>query len=249
MNKDELIEIFEDTVSYTESKDFNSVTTKHDFSQIDLTVGTNECNIEVINSDTVSAGYEYSKLGKTCILNMASYKRAGGGVRKGARAQEECLFRCSNLFDTVSQDFYPLSEDEGLYTKDSVFFKNRYYNLMEEFTVDVVTVAAVNLNKNSYFDKSKNKWIEGIVEKEDDYQLVTESKIKLTLDLASKNECENIILGAWGCGVFKNDPSEMCDMFKNVLNEYSFNFKNVIFAVINDHNSVGDNYDVFNSKF
>jgi len=50
---------------------------------------------------------------------MASYKRPGG-VRNGARAQEECLFRCSNLIQVVPNSFYPLKENEALYTKDVI---------------------------------------------------------------------------------------------------------------------------------
>jgi len=91
---------------------------------------------------SVSAGVEWSKKGRTCILNMASYKRPGGGVERGARSQEECLFRCSNLFHVISKDFYPLKE-EALYTKDAVFIKDKNYNLMEPVTLDVITIAAM----------------------------------------------------------------------------------------------------------
>jgi len=114
-----LVEVFQDTLKNSEDL-LDSVTTKHTFSEINpprLTMY--KPNISVINSDGVSALTEYSKLGKTCVLNMASYKRPGG-VRNGARAQEECLFRCSNLIQVVPNSFYPLKENEALYTKDVI---------------------------------------------------------------------------------------------------------------------------------
>jgi uncharacterized protein (TIGR02452 family) len=72
-------------------------------------------------------------------------------------------------------------------------------------------------------------------------------KIKLMLSLAYLNNCDNIILGAWGCGVFKNDPQTIANFFHEilVLEEYKYMFNKVIFAVINDNNSVGNNYEIF----
>jgi uncharacterized protein (TIGR02452 family) len=195
-------------------------------------------NISVINSDSVSALVEYSKTGKTCVLNMASYKRPGGGVYNGARAQEECLFRCSNLIHVVPNSFYPLQENEALYTKDAIFFKDKYYGYMDPVVCDVVTIAAINLNENAKYDPVQNI---------KDYRNVTKDKIRLMISLAAKNGVQNLILGAWGCGVFKNDPNLMSQYFSEVLigEGYSVDFKNVVFAVINDHNSVGNNYDIF----
>ena len=92
-----LIEVFEDTKQYTLDNNLTkSKTTKHTFLEIEPVNVLTKSNISVINSDTVSAALDFSLLGKTALLNMASYKRPGGGVRNGARAQEECLFRCSN---------------------------------------------------------------------------------------------------------------------------------------------------------
>ena len=49
-----------------------------------------------------------------------------------------------------------------------------------------------------------------------------------------------------GCGVFGNDPVNIATWFKEILTEgYYKSFKNVIFAVINDHNSVSNNYQIF----
>jgi uncharacterized protein (TIGR02452 family) len=244
MNKNQLIEVFEDTQSIATKG--NSITEKYTtdlLNEVDLDANYEEMNIQTINSDTVSAAHIFSKLGKTCVLNMASARKAGGGVANGAKAQEECLFRCSNLTTTVVQDFYPLKYNEALYTTDAVFFKDKNYNLIDPFTVDVVTIAAVNLNPNARYDDE-------VEYEKTNYRQVTMNKIRLMLLLANMNKCENIILGAWGCGVFKNNPIMISDMFHEIINrDFKGSFKNIIFAVINDHNSAGDNYSTFVERF
>ncbi len=237
-----LVNVFQDTLENSKGLT-KSITSKHTFDEINnAKLGMFKPNISVINSDSVSALVEYSKLGKTCVLNMASYKRPGGGVYNGARAQEECLFRCSNLIHVVSTDFYPLAENEALYTKDAIFFKDKEYDYMEPVECDVITIAAINLNENTKYDTVQNI---------KDYRKVTKDKIRLMISLAAKNGVQNLILGAWGCGVFKNDPKLMAQCFSEVLvgEGYNLNFKNVVFAIINDHNSVGNNFEIFNTEF
>lgn len=240
--KKELIEIYNDTKRTSAIKGYNSPTEKH----TEMVVNTRK-KIDVIDSDTVSAAVKYSAKGKTCVLNMASPTTAGGGVADGHIAQEECLFRCSNLGDTITQDFYPLEDGEGLYTKDVYFFKDVNYEPMAVTVVDVVTVASVNLNWNSRYDEKTDTYIDGLVDKGDDYWYVMLGKIRLMLSLAINNDVEYIILGAWGCGVFKNDPYEVAEMFNEVLLDegYVDSFKGVVFAIINDKNSVADNLSIF----
>lgn len=230
-----LVTVFEDTLEFCKILP-TSISSKHNFSDIiERPTGLNKENITVLNSDTVSSMVEYSKLGKTCILNMASYKRPGGGVINGARAQEESLFRCSNLHKSISNTLYPLNKNECVYTKNAIFFKDCDYNYMDQVECDVVTIPAVNLNNY----------------KDNDYMEVMKDKIRLMLSLASKNEVKNIILGAWGCGVFGNHPATVSDLFRFILyrERYSSLFDNIVFAIINDHNSVDSNYEIFKSQF
>jgi uncharacterized protein (TIGR02452 family) len=237
-----LVNVFQDTLENSKSLT-KSTTSKHTFDEIhNAKLGMFKPNISVVNSDSVSALVEYSKLGKTCVLNMASYKRPGGGVYNGARAQEECLFRCSNLIHVVPNSFYPLQENEALYTKDAIFFKDKEYDYMEPVVCDVITIAAINLNENAKYDPVQNLT---------DYRKITKDKIRLMISLADKNGVQNLILGAWGCGVFNNDPTTMSQYFSEILvgEGYNLNFKNVVFAIINDHNSVGNNFEIFNNEF
>lgn len=231
-----LIEVFEDTKKYTLDNNLTkSKTTKHTFLEIEQPHGPTKSNIIVVNSDTVSIAFDFTLLGKTAILNMASYKKPGGGVRNGARAQEECLFRCSNLSEVIPTSHYPLQEDECLYTSDGVFFKDFNYNYTTPTKIDVITMPAINLNSLELTDFKQ-------------YIKINKDKIRLMLSLAIKNEVKNIILGAWGCGVFKNNPVQIANFFKEVLDEgYNSYFDNVVFAIINDHNSVDNNLEVFKS--
>ncbi len=234
----DLIEVFQDTEKFS-NKMRESVSTKHDFDSILTFIPeqTND-NVKVLNMDSVSAAVMFSKFGKTCVLNMASPTTVGGGVKEGARAQEECLFRCSNLTHVISQEMYPLKMDECIYTKDVKFFKDFHYNYIDEIVVDVITIAAPNIGGQKAYQGFN-------------YEVDMKEKISLMLSLPIENGVKNIILGAWGCGVFGNDPKEVSELFRNVLTTrgYQNQFDNVVFAIINDHNSVGSNYEVFKETF
>lgn len=192
--------------------------------------------------DTVTALVKYAPIGKTAILNMANATSKGGGVERGAMAQEECLFRCSNLY-TIADVFYPMRLDEFVYTKDVTFIKDVNYRSMSPVKVDVITIAALNLNPKHKQEFHLSEY--GYPNNSLGIKTVTLEKICYMLDSAYKNRCTNIILGAFGCGAFKNDPTVMANLFKLVLSKYSHLFDNIVFAIINDRNSVGDNYQIF----
>lgn len=251
MTKEELIKQFEDTLQYSRKLNLKSKTTKWTFNDINDDINdkidttpkkTN--NILVTNLDTISALEKYSKLGKTCILNMASAKRPGGGVEKGSNAQEESLFRRSNLWDSIDKDFYPLKIDECLYTQDSIFFKDKNYNIINPIKADVITIAAFNINEIKHFIGPKILKFEEL-DKIIQYQKNTKDKIKLMLSIPHKFKTKNLILGAWGCGVYKNDPEKISQYFKEILINQGFSklYDNIIFA-IND-NDTKNNLEIF----
>jgi len=109
----------------------------------------------------------------------------------------------------------------------------------------------VNLNVNAKYDAKKEVWIEGLIPQPDNYLELTKMKIRTILSLAAKNKCKFIILGAWGCGVFKNDPEDMADAFYEVLVDEGYErlFTQVVFAIINDGNSNGNNVIIFKETF
>lgn len=214
-----------------------------------------EGKITVMPTDCVSALIHLTdtdprKFVTFAMLNMASAKRPGGGVAKGAKAQEECLFRSSNLGLLISPQHYPLLEDEYLYTHSAVFFKDFNYNdTADGYICDIITCAAINLNENAKYGYSK-KDIDSVDPLKDaTYLQIMNDKIAAIIDSAIISGVNKLILGAWGCGVFKNDPNFVAQCFLDNLNKDNkrYYFDEIIFAVINDHNSVANNYEIFNN--
>jgi uncharacterized protein (TIGR02452 family) len=252
MTKEELIAVYQDTMEIC-SKIGTPRTEKITFDQntpqagVDTEFIDRAGNIIVEPMDTVSALIKYSASGKTAVLNMASVHKKGGGVENGARAQEECLFRCSNLF-TINQSLYPIKHDQYIYTHGASFVKDGQYGIMgitsnpsvtgfKSVIADVITMPALNLNNKA--------------DCEEEYDYVYLDKMFFMLNSALLNGCTNIILGAWGCGVYANKAEDIAKLFDEVLQggELYKQFENVVFAVINDHNSTGNNYEVFKKQF
>lgn len=240
MNKEELIKVYEHT------KFICSYLTKPDsakYVQVSYNgenyVRKMSGNVIVEPMDTVSAMMKHFSLDKSvAVLNMASSKRKGGGVENGSIAQEECLFRCSNLFH-IPDSFYPILQKEFIYSKNATFVKDSNYQVMVPIeNVDVITMPAINLNK-THQDNLQNK------DSVENYEQVMIEKIEKMFDVAAFHLCDNIILGAWGCGVFKNDPKTVAGFFDKVIEKKRMLFDNIIFAVINDKNSVANNYEIF----
>lgn len=186
---------------------------------------------------------------KVCVHNFASASNPGGGVVNGASAQEECLCRCSTLYPCLATDemwkrFYephrrahdPIHNDDIIFTPDITVFKTDTGNpvLMDEedwYKVDVVTCAAPNLRampSNSYNSGDGNKAVK-VSDKE--LQAIHEKRLRRILDVALMNGDEVVILGAFGCGAFMNDPYVVAKASKNVIAEYRNAFKVIEFAV------------------
>lgn len=236
MVRPELIEVYEDTVDRINGMKTESDTKLYSYNLLPLsTYGIGKIDKSIISiepTDTITTAINLDGQGKTCILNMASNTKPGGGVKSGAVAQEECLFRCTDLFKTIDGRYYPLGMDEGLYTIDSMIIKDKDYNLLDEpVLVDCVTIPAINLNKYQMLRRS--------------YEKITEEKIDMMLKLAYSYLCDNIVLGAWGCGVYKNDPDYISKTFLKMILSGGYKFNKIVFGVINDHNSVDNNYEIF----
>lgn len=227
---EELIEVWLDTES--RFKDYpNKITGYKSSNQNILPAKTDSFNLTVENQDCIVVAEKLSKLGKTCMLNMASYKHPGGGVMRGAMAQEEELARRSNMMSKLVNFDYPLSMNDYIYLNNVTFFKDSNYELIQPFDCDVITIAAINLNG---LPIPKN------------YEDLTRRKIRTMIVEAQNNGCRNIVLSAFGCGVFKNNPNVVASYYREELAKLGAYFDNVVFAIINDRNSVASNYEIFN---
>ncbi len=186
---------------------------------------------------------------EVAVLNFASASNPGGGVVNGSSAQEECLCRCSTLYfnleiDSNLKGFYlphrkarnPLHNDDIIYTPNVVIFKSdtSHPQLMKETAwqkVNVITCAAPNLREqpgNRYNSGDGNTSIK-ISDK--DLQTLHEKRGRRILDVAVAGGNDVVILGAFGCGAFRNKPEVVVQAYKNILAEYVHAFKVIEFAV------------------
>ena len=69
------------------------------------------------------------------------------------------------------------------------------------------------------------------------------------LTIAAHHGIDILILGAFGCGAFRNNPSVVADAYKEVLSKFEGAFKEIVFAVYCPPNQSDDNYRAFNRMF
>ena len=193
-----------------------------------------------------AAGYKGQHV---AVHNFASASNPGGGVVNGASAQEECLCRCSGLYFNLNtramwDGFYqphrdahdPIHNDDIIYTPGVAVFKTdtAMPELMPEsdwYNVDVITCAAPNLRNqpsNKYNTGDGNKQT---VMKDKDLLALHEKRLRRILEVALSEGCDTIILGAFGCGAFQNNPEVVAQANRNVIKDYLHAFKNIEFAV------------------
>lgn len=235
------------------------------FNVYDIKANTQKTIIEVVNADCIKEGIRLLDMGyNPAILNMANRQNPGGGVISGAGAQEEGIFRRTNIFRSLyqftsyakeynvkkSKFQYPLDKNfGGVYSPCvSVFRESEKagYKLMSKTReIAFITVAALNrpsLNENGMI-------VDDLVEP-------TKNKIRTILRIGLKHGHDSLILGALGCGAFHNPPKHIARLFHEVLEEEEFlnKYKHIVFAILEDHNSYRNhnskgNYLPFKNEF
>ena len=229
-----------------------------------------DTKLSVVNNDCLVVGKQMQDEGlNPAVLNMASAYRPGGGVLNGARAQEECIFRRSNLFMSLYlfdrqmydmviepntdglydlnfiQQGYPMDENfGGIYSADVTVFKDDEYEwLYDPYQTAFISVAAMNINRA--LRQNEQILVDGRLS---DYAIaITKNKIRTIYRIGILHGHDSLVLGAWGCGAFGNPPEQIAQLFVDVLNEDEFRgrYKDIRFAIIEDHNSKGRNYQTF----
>lgn len=170
-----------------------------------------------------------------CILNFASAKNAGGGFLKGSMAQEESIAYVSTLYHAiVGNTMYEDNRkkpNNGLYnhiciyTNEICVFKlDRDTEFIDPFYPSIISCPAVN----------KTHALSCGVDEGTIYDTMVD-RIRLLLETAKQHNVEILILGAFGCGVFGNDPKDVKEIFMGLLkNDYENVFEQVVFAVPDD---------------
>ena len=205
------------------------------------------CEYEVINADSFQAA---SRLQNPLVMNFANAHVPGGGFLMGATAQEEALCRCSTLYASIhskmaaemyhhnNTHLHPVESDYMLLSPNVLVFRNeRCEFLKEPFSVGVITIPAPNRYGAAMFATGK---------------MISDTmirRIRIMLRLAAQKGYQDLVLGAWGCGAFGNDPGEVAGYFHQVLVDEGYGncFRKVCFAVYGKEN--GKNITAFRNVF
>ena len=273
MNKKELISVFNDTMDFVTTKfsgptlraqmSTRIISDPEDFRGEKYY--DDQAIIKVTNRDTFTAAKEYANIinstneGFVGVLNFASSTNPGGGVTKGSTAQEECLCRCSNLYLTLYQEkcireYYNINKkymsnlgsDAIIYSRNVYVFKDKDYNMLpvkDRFYVDVLTCAAPNLRENPRNQYNTDASEEKLTLTDEELYNIHVKRARNILNVAIKNEDDYLILGAFGCGAFRNNPEIVAKAYKDVLQDYMYCFKVIDFAIIDGKYS--NNYEIF----
>ncbi|GAA2414946.1 TIGR02452 family protein [Actinomadura vinacea] len=193
-----------------------------------------ETRFEVTEETTLAAALRLRASGEVPFaLNFASAKNPGGGFLNGAHAQEEGLARSSGLYASLraKREYYDFHRQQGdlLYSDHMIYspavpvFRDDAGRLLEEpYPVAFLTSPAPN--RGAVRDPEKAARIPAVLRE----------RARKVLAVAAEHGHSRLVLGAWGCGVFQNDPHEVAIVFAEALRpggEWAGAFEQVVFAV------------------
>lgn len=221
-------------------------------------------NISVVNATTFAAAKEIMMEQKEettslCCLNFASAKNPGGGFLKGSQAQEESLARASGLYACLlkAPTYYEANcrqtcvrgiyEDLIIYSPQVPVFRDDNDELIEiPWETAIITAPAPNAGvvmQKKLSEKERN-------EAKKILHAAFKGRIMMVLSTAMKFGHRHVVLGAWGCGVFQNDPKVVAEFFKSALMKRCFEgaFDTVVFAVL-DRSKSCQTFNAFHEVF
>lgn len=191
--------------------------------------------IEVTEETTLAAARRLTGAAgdQVACLNFASAEHPGGGFLSGAHAQEEGLARSSGLYASLRAvpQFYafhhrqrdPLYSDHLIYSPGVPVFRDDAGRLLEEpYRVAFLTSPA------------PNRRAIGDLRTVEEIGRVLRGRAAKVLAAARHHGHRRLVLGAWGCGVFGNDPAQVAETFAGLLLDggpFAGRFAHVVFAV------------------
>ncbi|MBN1429806.1 MAG: TIGR02452 family protein [Anaerolineae bacterium] len=198
-----------------------------------VTPGNWGTDIQVRNETTLETARHLADLGlRVAALNFASATNPGGGFLGGARAQEESLARSSGLYPCIANDpmydFHrsrhdPMYIDYVIYSPDVPVIRTDDGNLLDQpYLCSFLTSPAVNAKVV----------LERTPQRHTEIRAAMRSRIGKVLSVAALHRHDTLILGAWGCGAFGNNSSDVAEFFREALaTRYKGVFALVIFAI------------------
>lgn len=212
---------------YYESEQLDQIVTELEVKETHKTI------FEVTDETSLGAILRLHENGNVMCLNFASAKNPGGGFLNGSLAQEESLAAASSLYLCQKDNFGFYEKHRklktNLYTDDIIFspnvpfFRNDHGELLEKpVLASIITAAAVNYGA---VEKNEKRSVSKIPD-------IMRRRIEKVLAVSALHGNDTLILGAWGCGVFRNDPTVIAKLFKEVLETtFKNQFKKVVFAI------------------
>ena len=183
------------------------------------------------------------------LLNMCSVSKLGGAVYKGMFAQEEEIYRSTNIFSKISDIHYPISNDQLLLTKNVKIIQCRssksYFDFInvkkEKCFIDIISIPS--LRKPDVILKDNLEFYKN----EEDFQIIY-NKLESLFKTFILNNNIDIVIGAFGCGIYKNPINDVIKIFKSLLVDYSKFFNSITFSILDKSN---ENYlfDTFSQNF
>ncbi|PZF71648.1 TIGR02452 family protein [Taibaiella soli] len=214
----------------------------------------NEHTVITVQQQRVLAAAEEMMQTKQNIgcLNFASANNPGGGFLGGAQAQEESLALSSALYGSLMQNFEMyefnrgrrtyLYSDHMIYSPEVPVFRNDDGELLEQpYRMSFITSPATNIGAIRNNRPEEMEHVEATMLR----------RMDKVLGLFVLNNVEHLLLGAWGCGVFQNDPKDIAHYFHHYLNQggkYGKCFKSIVFAVY-DRSKNQENIGAFERVF
>ena len=185
-----------------------------------------QTQLQVANETTLAAARRLTDAGERVLaLNFANGIHPGGGFLHGARAQEEVLCRSSALYATLQGDAMyaahqqrplPDSTDWAILSPDVPVFRNDDGRPLDApWLLSCLTCAAP-------YAPGTGQALAGDL---------LQARIRRVLAIARAYEYSALVLGAWGCGAFGNDPVRTARDFRDALETHAGAFSTVVFAI------------------
>ena len=222
-----------------------------------------KAKVIVSGKRSLEAAESYAKQGqKVCILNFASATNPGGGVVNGSSAQEECLCRCTTLYPCLNNNalwtaFYaphrkaanPLYNNYCIYTPNVFVFKGdtsfpEPLSKEDWWSVNILTCAAPNLRERPSNAMNPHAGDKAAKITPTELEKLLTARIRRIFEIAVATGNEVLILGAFGCGAFRNPPQIVAKVFNAVMQDYLCHFDTIEYAVYHTEREVA-NYEAF----
>ncbi|MFD9429523.1 TIGR02452 family protein [Streptomyces sp. NPDC060002] len=195
-----------------------------------------ETLIEVTGESSLEAARRLARAGRVAVLNFASARNSGGGYLNGAQAQEEALCRASALYACLleAREFYdhhrahrdPFYTDRVIHSPAVPVFRDDRGRLLDEpYAVGFLTAAAPNAGVVLRTAPERTSELPGALA----------VRAERVLETAAAHGYRRLVLGAWGCGVFRNDPAQVAGAFRALLGpggRFERRFEHVVFGVL-----------------